>query len=254
LWIDTDGNLALFNQRLKVWKMPRAPFIFPPDALQELAIDDPQNWRWIERVIEKFRPPLIVIDALSGSHNGKENDADSMKVIMKRLHALAQKYKIAIVVIHHLNKAPAGVPAYPLTTDRLRGSSSISQFCRSILALTTPDPARPDERRLDVIKLNLAKKPEPVGYTLTDDGPMWGDAPEPAQPRRAADDAADFLRAELASGARPAGDVREKAIADGLSDYALKQARSEIGVKVEKSRVPNGGWLWALPPENEPKH
>lgn len=254
LWIDTDGNLALFHQRLKAWKMPTKRFIFPPDALMELTIDDPQSWRWIERAVEKFQIQLVVIDALSGSHNGKSNDEDSMKVIMKRLHALAQKYKIAIVVIHHLNKAPVGVPAYPLTIDRLRGSSSISQFCRSILALTTPDPARPDDRRLDVIKLNLARKPGPVGYTLGDTGPMWGDAPEPAQPRRAADDAADFLRAELAKGARPAGDLREKAIAQGLSDYALKQARKEIGVENEKSRVPNGGWLWALPPENEPKH
>jgi hypothetical protein len=248
LWIDTDGNLALFNQRLKAWKMPRAPFIFPPDALQELAIDNPENWRWIERVIEKFRPPLIVIDALSGSHNGKENDTDSMKAIMKRIHALAQKYKIAIVVIHHLNKAPAGVPAYPLTTDRLRGSSSISQFCRSILALTTPNPAKPDERRLDVIKLNLAKKPAPVGYTLTDHGPSWGEVPEPAQPRRAADDASDFLREALASGQRLSKEVLDEAEALGISDRSIKKARELLGVETKKI---GGAWTMHLALETD---
>ena len=254
LWIDTDGNLPLFHQRLKAWKMPRGRFIFPPDSLQELAIDNPENWRWIERAVEKFGIRLVVIDALSGSHNGKSNDEDSMKVIMKRLHAFAQKYKIAVVVLHHLNKAGAGVPAYPITIGRMRGSGAISQYCRSILALTTPNATQPNERRLDVIKLNIAKRPGPVGYILTDDGPIWGEAPEPAQqtqPHRAADDAEDFLRTELAGGAKAAHDVRDKAIAAGLSDYALKQARKKIGIEPEKSRVPNGGWLWSLPSEND---
>ena len=254
LWIDTDGNLPLFHQRLKTWKMPRGRFIFPPDSLQELAIDNPENWRWIERAVEKFGIRLVVIDALSGSHNGKSNDEDSMKVIMKRLHAFAQKYKIAVVVLHHLNKAGAGVPAYPITIGRMRGSGAISQYCRSILALTTPDATQPNERRLDVIKLNIAKRPGPVGYILTDDGPMWGEAPEPAQqaqPHRAADDAEEFLRAELAGGAKAAHDVRDKAVAAGLSDYALKQARKKIGIEPEKNRVQNGGWLWSLPSEND---
>lgn len=250
LWIDTDGNLPLFHQRLKDWKMPRGRFIFPPDSLQELAVDNPENLRWIERAIEKFRFPLVVIDALSGSHSGKSNDEDSMKVIMKRLHALAQKHKIAIVVIHHLNKAAPGVPTYPISIDRLRGSGAISQYCRSILALTTPDVTRLDERRLDVIKLNIAKKPRAVGYTLTDSGPAWGDAPEPAEPtkpRRAADDAADWLSAALADGQRPASDVREEGIEQGFSDFAIKEARKILGVKATKSRVSkDAGWLWEI--------
>ncbi|PQV62423.1 Toprim-like [Abditibacterium utsteinense] len=245
-WIDTDGNLALFHQRLKAWKMPRGKFIFPPDSLQELTIDDAKSWAWIERVIEKFAPPLVVIDALSGSHRGKSNDEDSMKVIMKRLHSLAQKHKIAIVVIHHLNKAPFGVPPYPIHIDRLRGSGSIPQFCRSILALTAPDTFNPDARRLDVIKLNIAKKPPAVGYSLTDNGPAWGRAPEPPKEHRAADDAADFLSRALANGKRPAKEVRDEAVSEGLSDYALKQARKQLGVEAIKSQTPNGGWDWKI--------
>lgn len=251
LWIDTDGNIALFHQKLKSWNMPRGRFIFPADPLQELSIDNPRDWRWIEAAIAEFCPPLVVIDALSGSHSGKENDTDSMKFVMKRLHNLAQKYKVAIVVIHHLNKPPVGVPLYPITIARLRGSTSISQFCRSILALTVPDPNAPDARRLDVIKLNLAKKPPAVGYVLTDEGPAWGNAPEPPKQHRAADDAADFLSRALANGQRPAKGVRDDAIAEGLSDFALKQARKQLGVKATKSRSSNGEWLWELDPEHQ---
>ena len=246
LWVDTDGNLPLFHQRLKDWKMPRGRFIFPPDTLQELAIDNPENWRWIERAIEKFNIPLLVIDALSGSHNGKSNDEDSMKVIMKRLHALAQKYKIAIIVLHHLNKAPFGQASYPITIDRLRGSGAISQYCRSILALTTPDPTRLDERRLDVIKLNLAKKPPAVGYSLTDNGPAWGAAPEPPQPRRAADEAADWLRDFLGDNVKPTDEVNEAARAAGIGETAMKNARKSLGVETRREGGTNGKWFLAM--------
>lgn len=247
LWIDTDGNIALFHQRLKTWKMPRGRFVFPADALQELSIDNPKDWRWIEGAIAEFRPPLVVIDALSGSHNGKENDTDSMKGVMKRLHALAQKHKIAILVIHHLNKSPFGVSPYPLSVDRLRGSSSISQFCRSILALTAPDANQPDARRLDVIKLNVAKKPGAVGYFLTDDGPAWGNAPEPPKPRLAIDDAIDFLREVLGDGLRPSQEVEEEAKARNIGEKALKNARKELNVITKREGGKDGKWFVSLP-------
>jgi hypothetical protein len=247
LWLDTDGNIALFHQKLKSWNMPRGRFIFPADPLQELSIDNPRDWRWIEAAIAEFRPPLVVIDALSGSHSGKENDTDSMKVVMKRLHNLAQKHKIAVVVIHHLNKSPFGVAPYPLSIDRLRGSSSISQFCRSILALTTPDANAPDARRLDVIKLNVAKKPPAVGYVLTDDGPAWGTAPEPPKERRAVDDAIDFLQAALGEGLRPSDEVEEEAKARNIGSSALKNARKILGVKPHREGGKDGKWFLTMP-------
>lgn len=248
LWIDTDGNLPLFHQRLKDWNMPRGKFVFPPDTLQELAIDNPENWRWIERAVEKFGIQLVVFDALSGSHNGKSNDEDSMKLIMKRVHSLAQKYKIAVVVIHHLNKAQTGVASYPITVGRLRGSGAISQYCRSILALTTPDATQPNERRLDVIKLNICKKPGPVGYILTDDGPVWGEAPEPSQPHRAADDATAFLRNALSGGQRSSGELLVEAKALGISERSIKKARELLGVKTEKIGT---SWTMQLPLETD---
>ena len=252
LWIDTEGSLAIFLQRLKAWGMPRGRFILPKDPTQEINLDSPADWNWVERAIEKFRPPLVVIDALSGAHSTEENSNDGMKPLLKKLCALAQKYGIAIVLIHHLNKGLAGVEEYPLDLNRIRGASTISQFCRSVLGLTLPDKTQPDARRLDVIKLNLARKPAPVGYVLTDDGPAWGVAPQPAQPRRAADDAADFLREALASGKRPAADVIEEAKERGISDRALRQARELLHVKNTKgSASKTAGWNYELPLESD---
>lgn len=253
LWIDTEGSLAIFRQRLNAWGMPRGRFVFPPDPLQELSFESPASWDWIDQAIEKFAPPLIVIDALSGAHSTEENSNDGMKPILKRLCALTQKHGVAALLIHHLNKGLAGVDDYPLDLNRVRGAGSITQFCRSVLALTVPDKAQPDARRLDVIKLNLAKKPPAVGYILTDDGPAWGNAPEPPKQHRAADDAADFLSRALAKGQRPAKEVRDEAIAEGLSDFALKQARKQLGVRAVKSRTTSGEWLWEFDAKGAPE-
>ncbi len=244
LWIDTEGSIALFHQRAKAWGMPRGRFILPSDPLQELTIDNAVNWLWIERAIEKFAPPMVVIDALSGAHGSTENGSDEMKPVMKKLAALAQRYNIAVVVVHHLNKPAPGVASYPVSIHRLRGSTAISQYCRSILTVGTPDPAHPDARRLDVIKLNLARKPAPVGYELTDQGPAWGEAPEPPKERRAVDDAVDFLEIALATGPRPAQEVQDEAKAHKIGGNALRDALKVLKVKPRREGGTNGRWFW----------
>jgi RecA/RadA recombinase len=245
LWIDTEGSIALFHQRMKFWGMKRGCFILPPDPLQELTVDDELHWMWIEAAIEKFMPPIVVIDALSGAHkSGKENGNDEMKPVMKKLAGLAQKYNIAVLVVHHLNKPIAGVAPYPITIHRLRGASAIPQYCRSILALGSPDVNQPEKRRMDVIKLNLAKKPAPVGYELSDHGPLWGDAPEPPKERRAIDDALDFLEIALKDGPRLSEDVQGEAKAQKIGSNALRDAMKAMKVKPRREGGKDGRWFW----------
>lgn len=253
LWIDTEGTLALFRQRLKDWGMPRGRFILPEDPLKEVMLDNARDWQWIEAAIEHFSPPLIVIDALSGSHSGEENSNDTMKLILKRMAELTQRRKIAAVIIHHLNKAPFGVPEYPITLARVRGAGTITQFCRSVLALGVPDKSNPESRRLDVIKMNLARKPAPVGYALTNTGPVWGDAPEMPLPRRAIDDARDFLLDILANGLVPTIDVYAEAEAKGVGVNSLKDAKKALNIKAHREGGKDGRWFWALPQQNATK-
>ena len=249
LWLDTEGSLALWRERARKWGIPKGRFVFPKDPLQELRIDDATSWRWIEGAIEKFNPPLVVIDSLSGAHQARENNNDEMKAVTKRLAKLAQTYQIAVVAIHHLNKVAPGVPDYPITLGRTRGASATTQFCRSVLALGTPDKNQPLRRRLDVIKLNLAKKPAPVGYELTDIGPVWGEAPEVPQERRAIDDALDFLETALANGPRPSDELMSEAKAQGIGSNALRDAKKAMNIKakLEGSGKKEGRWFWVVP-------
>jgi hypothetical protein len=244
LWIDTEGAIALLHDRMKQWNMPRGRFILPPDPLQELTIDDAKSWAWIEAAIQKFNPPLVIIDALSGAHKGQANSEDDMKAVMRRLSGLAQRYQIALVVIHHLSKPAPGMKDFPVTIHRLRGSGAISQYCRSILALGVPDPAQPERRRLDVIKLNLRKKPPAVGYDLTDSGPAWGDAPEPPKERRAVDDATDFLSVALINGPRESKGIEEEAKQAGIGRNALFDAKKALRIQARREGGKAGRWFW----------
>jgi len=251
LWIDTEGALALWYERALAWRVPVENFIFPEDALQELRIDDVASWDWIESTIDIFAPPLVIVDSLSGAHSGKENDTDEMKAVCKKLSSLAARTGVAMVVIHHLNKASGGIPDYPVNLARARGASSITQFCRSVLALGTPDKSQPDARRLDSIKMNLSRKPAAVGYELTDDGPAWGEAPEPYSAPRPIDDAKEALQEALKDGPRPSDDVQEELKQTGVSYRAFKDAKKALGVIVRRAKIGDGAkWYICLTKED----
>lgn len=246
LWLDTEGSIALFRQRARAWKIPTGSFIFPRDPLQEIALDSDADLAWIEAAIEHFKPPLVVVDSLSGGHGGEENSNGEMKTVLKRLSAIAQRHNIAILAVHHLSKPAPGVPDYPVNLSRARGAGAITQFCRSVLALTAPDPHNLTARRLDVIKLNLARKPAPIGYELSDDGPAWGKAPEPPKPRRAADDAADWLRDAMAGGMKPSQEIEEKAAQQNISYNALCTAKKQLGIVAKREGGKDGKWFLIL--------
>ena len=134
-----------------------------------------------------------------------------------------------------------------MNLSRARGAGAITQFCRSVLALTAPDPHNLTARRLDVIKLNLARKPAPIGYELSDDGPAWGKAPEPPKPRRAADDAADWLRDALGSATHgPSDEVTDEAREAGIGTSALNTAKKVLGVKSIREGGKDGRWFLTM--------
>jgi hypothetical protein len=95
--------------------------------------------------------------------------------------------------------------------------------------------------------MNLARKPEPIGYSLTGNGPVWGDAPEVPQPRRAADEAGDFLLDILANGLVPSDDVFAEAKAKNIGVNSLKAAKKALKIKAHREGGKDGRWFWALP-------
>jgi len=245
MWIDTEGTLALFRKRCKDWAMPRGHFILPHDPLHDISLDSPADREWIEQVVAEHRPPLVVLDALSGGHGGDENSNDSMKRYLKWAAHLASTYNIAVIIIHHLSKPTPNAPSWPVNLHRARGAGSISQFARSVLAVGTPNPADPAERVLQCIKLNLAPKPDPVGYRLTDYGPAWGKPAEIGVKPSKAGAATAYLLEALREGPHLWTELEEEAITMGVcSASTLKKARGDLGCGVKREKDADGKPRW----------
>ena len=66
------------------------------------------------------------------------------------------------------------------------------------------------------------------------------------EPRRARDDAVDFLSDQLASGPLPMKEILEAAAAHSISKATLQRAKKTLGIVPRKSSL-KGGWTWRLP-------
>lgn len=249
LWLDTEASQALLLERVTAWGLPADRILVPSldpegNPLGGLRLDTDEGFAEVERVVRDRRPRLMVVDSLRGAHQGDENSSD-LNTLLIRLAALARDERIAVLVLHHLRKAGQFENLQDVGIDRVRGSTAITAMARSVLAIDQPDPLQPDAWRLKVIKSNLARTPEPVGFTVTEQGPAFGRAPAAPQKVTERERASDFLVAFLQDGPKPAGDAERAAAESGISQKTLQRAKSALGVRAAKAG--GGGWSWSLP-------
>ncbi len=185
---------------------------------------------------------LIAVDSLSGGYMGDENSAGDMRQVLQQLAAMASRLGIGVSAVHHLRKKSQFESDKP-NLDRVRGSTSITQFCRSVLGLWKPDDAK--TVRVEVIKSNFCRPPEPFGFEIDDKGRLiFRDAPEEEKAATVHERACEFLQVELQDGPRAAADILRNAELAGFSRKSLYRAKDVMNVISVRKR---GGWEWALP-------
>jgi len=123
----------------------------------------------LEEALEKTHAKMLILDPIqaylgSGMDMNRANEARDMT---KRLGALAEKYKCAIVLIGHMNKAAGNKAAY-------RGMGSIDFFAvaRSVLLVGRVE-GEPNLRAVVQIKNNLAEFGHPKAFSLSENGFSW---------------------------------------------------------------------------------
>ncbi|MFN0095069.1 MAG: AAA family ATPase [Dehalococcoidia bacterium] len=223
--------------------------VFGPEA-EFQTLDDHAYFR---AAIEERSAKLVVIDpfvALLPSFVDAFRDQE-IRSLLRPFAVVAGELGCAIVLIRHLTKA-----AGPAAIYRGGGSIGIIAAARSGLLLAK-DPRAPSDRVLASIKSNLGPPPPALGLRVVPHGETsrieWlGEtdltadqlvAPPPNDGRRI-DEAADFLRAELANGPVSSKDLYERAKAEGVTERTLQRAKRELAVK----SFPEGaGWSWRLP-------
>ncbi len=175
------------------------------------------------------------------------NRANEARDMTKKLGALAEKYKCAIVLIGHMNKASGNKAAY-------RGMGSIDFFAvaRSVLLVGRIE-GEPNVRAVVQIKNNLAEFGHPKAFALSEAGFRWlGDYDITAEeilggiaPKANKLEQAKQLLRKLAetSNAVQSNEIFDMAEEQGISKRTLESAKKELGIRAKKI---NNSWYWEL--------
>lgn len=203
----------------------------------------------IEEALKNTKAKLLILDPIqaylgSGMDMNRANEARDMT---KRLSALAEKYKCAIVLVGHMNKASGNKAAY-------RGIGSIDFYAvaRSVLLVGRIE-GESNLRAMVQIKNNLAAFGHSKAFQLSEEGFKWigdydisadevlgGIAPKVNKYERAVE-----LLKELSDEKHmiPSKEILEIANEEKISKRTLENAKQSLGIKAKKI---NGIWYWIL--------
>jgi hypothetical protein len=201
---------------------------------------------------------LVIVDPVSAYMDGTDGNSNTdIRGLFAPLAALAMKYKVAVVLIQHLNKSGGTNALY-----RSIGSIAFVGAARSAF-IVTKDPDNPKRRLFMPTKNNLAEESNGLAYSVieAENGApviVWesdpititaNDAlavPEQNEERTATDEAVAFLRDLLSAGPMQVSKIEKESRQAGINSKPLRSARIRLGIKSVKSSF-EGGWVWALP-------
>lgn len=203
----------------------------------------------LEEAIVASGAKLLILDPIQAYLGGAMdmNRANEARDMTKKLGALAEKTKCAVVLIGHMNKAAGNKAAY-------RGMGSIDFFAvaRSVLLVGRVE-GEENLRAMIQIKNNLAAFGHPKAFQLSEKGFEWlGDYEITADevlggiiPRSNKMEQAKKLLRELAetNNAISSKEVFELAEEEGISKRTLESAKKELQIKAKKI---NNTWYWIL--------
>ena len=203
----------------------------------------------LEKAIVQTRARMLILDPIQAYLGGgmDMNRANEARDMTKKLGALAEKYKCAIVLIGHMNKAAGNKAAY-------RGMGSIDFFAvaRSVLLVGRVE-GEENIRAVVQIKNNLAAFGHPKAFALSEGGFGWlGDYEITADevlggiaPKANKLEQAKRLLRELAltSDAVQSNEIFDMADEQGISKRTLENAKKELGIRAKKI---NSSWYWEL--------
>lgn len=203
---------------------------------------------------------LIIIDPPS-AYLGPKVDAykeADVRRILAPLAQLAHDTGALVLLVVHLNKRSDGG-----AQQRFGGSTAWIAAPRAAFLVAEEEASR--RRYMLPVKNNLGNDRLGFEYRVSETlleyqaGPIkapfieWLGAsnrsasellnpPKPKEPS-ALDGAKDFLRNQLAEGAKPVADIFDAAKGAGISSATLNRAKADLAVKSNKG---DKGWTWAL--------
>lgn len=227
---ETEGMRAEYIARLKMADIPTdlVRFPIPPREHITYTTDLAKDLTGLVELAERIDAVAIIIDSLSGSHKLSEK-SDEMRLLLQPLSRAAGVLQIPIILVHHpRKKSPSEAPR--VTLDRVRGSSTITQFCRSVIGVYRLVDDLTAPVRMEVIKANLTAPPDSLGFVITGAGLEFTDAPQTEKTFTRIDEAMEFLVEQLADGPKKYTALLKEAEPFGIVKGPLYKARERLGV------------------------
>lgn len=258
IYVDAESVPQIISERAELWQMDRSR-LYLMGPMNKLYIDfgQPEDRDHLVEMASHLEPALIVIDSLASISSKGENNVEDVRDLLGFLNRLALEFQCGLLLIHHLRKRSILPMMDVLTVDDFRGSSHIIAMSRSVMGLsivrTGPESDRNGPRRLEIVKTNLARYPEPMGLEFKPLHPKgaWIEyTSEPPQTYRQptkTEKCADWLlRLLQESGATRPQDVVGQAEAEGFSRRTVYRARSRLGDHIadtEGPKHPENRWV-----------
>ena len=231
-----------------------------------------------ERAREIGDVRLIVVDPISAYMGGADSHGNAeTREVLEPLADMANRLRIAVVAVTHLNKGGAG---HQNALNRFAGSIAFVAAARSAFAVI--EDSEDETRRLLLqAKNNLGPKCKGLAFRIEqrliagdilssnimfegahvdraiDEALRASESGEGAQIRTTKDEAVDFLRDILKSGPMGVLDIEREAREAGLlgpdavigQSRAFRDARKKVGAQSRRDgRIGSGGrWVWELP-------
>lgn len=101
---------------------------------RRLRLDDETGLTTFRRLLERYRPDLVIYDSLVRAHRGDENAAPDMAEFFDLAKQLMTTYETAFLFTHHVRKPSLLDAEHP--ADWLRGSSEINAWPDAVLVLS----------------------------------------------------------------------------------------------------------------------
>jgi hypothetical protein len=255
IYVDAELVPQLTNERASAWEMDTSRlYLQMPRPNDIIDLTREQDRDDLVEMVHALHPALVVIDSLGSISTKGENSIEDVRSILSFLTALANDYNTALVLIHHLRKRNPLAMMDLVSIDDFRGSSHIIAMARSVMALsiikTGPDPDRNGPRRLEIIKTNLNRYPEPLGVDFLPLEPRgvildYGSCPQqwhdPSEVERCMTWLLDFL----STGPMSIASLEEERM---YSRSTIIRARERLGSKVENTegrQSPDNKWKLA---------
>ena len=137
IYLDKENGIPIMKKRTNMLKNGmelngkdlRIGFI----CFSQLKVDKEADIEKIEKLIEKHKPLLLIIDTYRRGISFDENDAGAVSALfVDILRPLVEKHNISALLIHH-NRKSAGI--VPDEMDELRGSSDLANYADIILKM-----------------------------------------------------------------------------------------------------------------------